>query len=92
MAGAFEPKQQSGIVATAVASTSAYITNDDLAVELPSLEGKIDGMVSFMAQSSKRWERFPSPDPPPVVEEEWVDIDEGVVKVELEGCQTAVYL
>lgn len=35
-----------------------------------------------MAQGGKKQERFHSPDSPPVVKEEWVDIDEDVAGIE----------
>lgn len=52
------------IVATAGASTSAYVTWVDLTTALPGLKGTFFGMLAFMAQSCKKHERSPSSDPP----------------------------
>lgn len=82
-----EPLRLSGIVATAGKSASAYATKDDLATALAGLEGKIAGMLTSMEQSSKKWEHSPLPDPLPVVKEEWLVIDEGMVGVELDKGQ-----
>lgn len=85
--GISEPLWLSGIVTTARASTSAYVTKDDLAAAMASLEGKIVGILDSMEQDGKKWEHFPSPDHPPVVEEEFVNIEKELARVELEEGQ-----
>lgn len=73
--GVSGPLHLSGIVATAAASTSAYVAKDDLAAALAGLEGKIAAILnsmeqgSAMGQGSKKEECSPSPDPPLVEEE-----------------------
>lgn len=83
---ASEPLRLSGIVATTGTSTSACVFKDDLAAAFVSTEGKIAGMLTSMAQDGKKWKHSPSPDSPPVVEEEeWVALNEKAVRIELEG-------
>lgn len=73
--------------ATAGASTIAYITKDNLVVALASLEGKFAGMLTSMMQGVKKWKRCPSLVPSQVMEEQRVDNDMEVVKIELEEGQ-----
>lgn len=54
------------------------------------LEGKIAGIIVSMAQSGRKRERSPSPDPPLAVEEGWVDIEEKDIWVELQEGQVVV--
>lgn len=50
-----EPLHLTGIVTTVGASTSAYVTRDDLAAPLAGLEVKIAGMLTFKSKQRKSW-------------------------------------
>lgn len=63
----------SGIVATANASASTYVTKGDLA-----------GMIA--SKGGRKWDRSPSPEPPPALEQDWAeDVEEVAVNDREEG-------
>lgn len=87
--GQSEPLWLSGIVATANASDSTYVTKDNLASALAGLKGKIAGMIASVSQGGRKWDRSSAHEPSPALERDWAeDVEEVAVNDQEKGQAT----